>query len=362
MNPSAAVFQYDWGQEKDTKASEDHLLVMSPIQVAHSSHSWTSSSGEAAACWSSTSQAWNTTTDDPTSIWNHPNDSSSSLDVRFGALTVSNNNDPPKQPVRRPSTSQRSFARSISSPLDTATSSTYSSMLPGLMGASSGSTYSTSMATASSTTGIPPPGFYQQKETSHEIENRRRPSSPPPPALKDYSNHRTVSSQPRYLKQSTIPSDDPSVTSTTTNTTNTTGRTIRSYHQQAPPILPVPVLDEQQLGGDTATETDGEYSYQEQFLEDETDTEDDDDTTKSHSTTKQHDWLHRMELKLDEIPIGNLDPNEIPLSAIMNAWAKTKSPEGAAMVEKLLQRARKEHANGNRKVIPTTKMYTMAGT
>ena len=77
--------------------------------------------------------------------------------------------------------------------------------------------------------------------------------------------------------------------------------------------------------------------------------------------SKKREWLLRMNRKLQDIPIGELDPTVMPLSAIMNAWAKTKSAQGASMVEMWLKRAQEEYNAGNRSVVPTTKMYTMAG-
>jgi hypothetical protein len=77
--------------------------------------------------------------------------------------------------------------------------------------------------------------------------------------------------------------------------------------------------------------------------------------------TKKREWLQRMNRKLTEIPVGELDPATVPVSAVMNAWAKTKSAQGAAMVELWLKRAQEEYDSGNRRFVPTTKMYTMAG-
>ncbi len=77
---------------------------------------------------------------------------------------------------------------------------------------------------------------------------------------------------------------------------------------------------------------------------------------------KEKKWLLRMNRKLAEIPVGELDPATIPLAAVMNTWAKTKSSQGASMVEMWLKRAVQEYDVGNRRVVPTTKMYTMAGT
>jgi hypothetical protein len=84
-------------------------------------------------------------------------------------------------------------------------------------------------------------------------------------------------------------------------------------------------------------------------------------TTKDMSPkSKKREWLLRMNRRLAEIPIGELDPASIPLSAVMNAWAKTKSPQGAAMVEMWLNRAQQEYDSGNLRVMPTAKLYTMA--
>lgn len=79
------------------------------------------------------------------------------------------------------------------------------------------------------------------------------------------------------------------------------------------------------------------------------------------SRSKKRDWLLRMNRKLNEIAVGELDPSVMPLSAVMNAWAKTKSAQGASMVEMWLKRAQEEYNAGNLSVVPTTKMYTMAG-
>ena len=81
----------------------------------------------------------------------------------------------------------------------------------------------------------------------------------------------------------------------------------------------------------------------------------------SSPRSKKREWLLRMNRKLSEIAVGDLDPSTIPLPAIMNAWAKTKSAQGASMVEMWLKRAQQEYDAGNSRVVPTTKMYTMAG-
>ncbi|GKY94967.1 hypothetical protein MPSEU_000461300 [Mayamaea pseudoterrestris] len=77
-------------------------------------------------------------------------------------------------------------------------------------------------------------------------------------------------------------------------------------------------------------------------------------------TNKNREWLQRMNRKLQETPVGELDPTILPLSAIMNVWAKTKSAQGASMVEMWLKRVLKEHEAGNQRVVPTPKMFTMA--
>ena len=100
--------------------------------------------------------------------------------------------------------------------------------------------------------------------------------------------------------------------------------------------------------------------------EDEGENDDDDNDSDSPLSipiplNAKKDWLLRMNRRLHDIPIGELDPTTVPLSAIMNAWAKTKSSQGASMVELWLNRAQQEYDAGNRKVVPTSKMYTMAG-
>jgi hypothetical protein len=77
--------------------------------------------------------------------------------------------------------------------------------------------------------------------------------------------------------------------------------------------------------------------------------------------SKKREWLLRMNRKLELVSVGELDP-AWPITAIMNAWAKTKSAQGASMVEMWLNRVQQESDAGNDAVVPTTKMYTMAGT
>ena len=78
------------------------------------------------------------------------------------------------------------------------------------------------------------------------------------------------------------------------------------------------------------------------------------------NAVKKRDWLLRMNRKLKETDVGTLDPSRIPIHAVMNAWAKTKSNEGAQMVEMWLRRVEKEVELGNTLVEIGTKMYTMA--
>lgn len=78
------------------------------------------------------------------------------------------------------------------------------------------------------------------------------------------------------------------------------------------------------------------------------------------NAVKKRDWLIRMNRKLKETEAGSLDPSRIPIHAVMNAWAKTKSSEGAQMVEMWLRRVEKEVDMGNTLVEIGTKLYTMA--
>mmetsp|Transcript_12078 Transcript_12078/g.24626 ORF Transcript_12078/g.24626 Transcript_12078/m.24626 type:complete len:1353 (+) Transcript_12078:875-4933(+) len=79
------------------------------------------------------------------------------------------------------------------------------------------------------------------------------------------------------------------------------------------------------------------------------------------SQAKKREWLLSMNQALDDTPIGRLDPNVLPLSTIMNGWAKQKSSEGARMVEHWLDRVHNEYNSENpHGVHPTARMYTMA--
>jgi hypothetical protein len=76
--------------------------------------------------------------------------------------------------------------------------------------------------------------------------------------------------------------------------------------------------------------------------------------------TVKEDWLLEMNEKLRHTPIGKLNPEEIPVSSIMNGWAKTKTSKGAKMVEVWLRRIKAEEYEGNPAVTLTNKMFTIA--
>ncbi|GAX24782.1 hypothetical protein FisN_18Lh140 [Fistulifera solaris] len=148
------------------------------------------------------------------------------------------------------------------------------------------------------------------------------------------------------------------------------------HNIQKQSILPQPVLEDvssffggrnQYYGIEQAE--DGEDDVEFIFgarSEDEEDTDSFDDGyldqhgDDSSPRAKKREWLLRMNKKLAEVPVGELDPAVIPLTACMNSWAKTKSANGASMAEMWLKRAEEEKAAGNTAVVPTTKMYTMA--
>lgn len=110
-----------------------------------------------------------------------------------------------------------------------------------------------------------------------------------------------------------------------------------------------------------------EDSYPAAYVDDEVDESIDaldttgDDNDPLSPSSKKDEWLLRMNRRMNEIPVGQLDPATVPIAAIMNAWAKTKSSQGASMVEMWLNRIQKEADAGNSKVAPNTKLYTMAG-
>lgn len=175
-----------------------------------------------------------------------------------------------------------------------------------------------------------------------------------------------------------------------TNSSLYTLTTVADNH----PILPTPVIEDLSSFMTTAGPSESLYTMNSEEEEDDVDyifgpnyrsdsSEDDDSweaslrnpyehdvsmATATSTTTvtlspksKKREWLLRMTRKMQEIPVGELDPTTVPLAAVMNAWAKTKSSQGASMVEAWLKRAEQEQAAGNDAVVPTTKMYTMAG-
>jgi hypothetical protein len=362
-----------------------------------------------------------------------------------------------------------------SSSLQQAASSFYpasvTSTIPGLVGASSGSTASVSLyqrgpvvgttsslaaaAAAGRNLGVqaPPPGFGQERRSSagnsssnsrrttvtsnnnktrdgngntrQRTNNRKKGSGSSssdrtsPPALKDRSSNCNVQQHQSFSAYTggADMKDDMTTHSVTSTTTATTATSYRSYQpvqetaagsssssqairalmeperqdsigllsassfssqpyggarQPSPPILPQPVAEDYFLALERDmerdqhhddTDTDGGESFHLEFEDDEEIEEDDwSGGSRPGIITKKREWLQRMNRKLAEIPVGELDPATVPLSAIMNAWAKTKSAQGAAMVELWLKRAQEESEAGNRRVVSTTKMYTMAGT
>lgn len=136
---------------------------------------------------------------------------------------------------------------------------------------------------------------------------------------------------------------------------NTIGTASISSKTSGKAILPsmndIEVQSYHEKDGEDDDTDDEDYSY---YMGGETST---DDTT---TNSKKKDWLLRMNRRLSEIPVGELDPSTTPICAIMNGWAKTKSSHGASMVEKWLDRAQEEFDAGNTKVVPTNKMFTMA--
>jgi hypothetical protein len=90
--------------------------------------------------------------------------------------------------------------------------------------------------------------------------------------------------------------------------------------------------------------------------------EDDTQGASGYHKYKEKKWLLRMNRKLAEIPVGELDPATMPLSKVMNTWAETKTSEGATMFEMWLMRAQQEYDAGNDRVVTTAKMYAVAGT
>jgi hypothetical protein len=170
-----------------------------------------------------------------------------------------------------------------------------------------------------------------------------------PAALASYSNHTGGSSTNSSLQPSMLEMDGSSLHAAGT----VTSRTADSH-----PILPQAL----QMNDDS-------FGHMEPSDDEEDDDDDEDDGHNPYTQgaggptkSKEKKWLLRMNRQLAEIPVGELDPATMPLSAVMNTWAKTKSSQGASMVEMWLKRAQQEYDAGNHRVVPTAKMYTMAGT
>jgi hypothetical protein len=77
--------------------------------------------------------------------------------------------------------------------------------------------------------------------------------------------------------------------------------------------------------------------------------------------TATTDWLFHMNTILSRTEIGKLDPTKLPYREVMNNWAKTRSTEGAVIVEELwLQRLQKEVEMGNSMIVVGKDIYTIA--
>jgi len=65
--------------------------------------------------------------------------------------------------------------------------------------------------------------------------------------------------------------------------------------------------------------------------------------------------------KVSRTEIGKLDTTKLPYREVMNNWAKTRSTEGAVIVEELwLQRLQKEVEMGNSMIVVGKDIYTIA--
>lgn len=77
--------------------------------------------------------------------------------------------------------------------------------------------------------------------------------------------------------------------------------------------------------------------------------------------TGTRDWLYHMNTILSRTEIGKLDPTKLPYREVMNNWAKTRSTEGAVIVEELwLQRLQQEVEMGNPMIVVGKDIYTIA--
>jgi hypothetical protein len=179
-----------------------------------------------------------------------------------------------------------------------------------------------------------------------------------PTAASSYSNHAGGgggggSSSNSSLKPSMLEMDGSSLYTAGTGTSRTA-----DLH----PILPQALQMNDDSFGHMLPSDDEEDDDEIEGDEDDESLEEAGHNPGGYPKHKEKKWLLRMNRKLAEIPVGELDPSTMPLSAVMNAWAKTKSSQGASMVEMWLKRAQEEYDVGNKRVVPTAKMYTMAGT
>lgn len=84
-------------------------------------------------------------------------------------------------------------------------------------------------------------------------------------------------------------------------------------------------------------------------------------TTMKSFYSGARDWLFHMNTILEGTKLGTLDPTKLPYREIMNNWAKTRSTEGALVVEELwLPRLQKEVEMGNSMVVVGKDIYTIA--
>jgi hypothetical protein len=153
------------------------------------------------------------------------------------------------------------------------------------------------------------------------------------------------------LKPNTLERDGSSLHSASTATT----RTADYSHPILPQALQLnnDLFDHMMLSAD---EDDGN---------DESEADEDDTHSSSeyeYHSHKEKKWLLRMNCRLAEIPVGELDPARIPLKRVMNTWAEIKTSLGATMFEMWLKRVEQEYDADNDRTVPTAEMYAMAGT
>ncbi len=240
-----------------------------------------------------------------------------------------------------------------------------SSTLPGLTGLSSGSMSGvdsrrvpqSSLQSAAAAHVGPPPGFIspiqsrttrsssncssssysQQQQCNDSRRKSRRGKSGDSSQHSGYSSHGSTRGGSSFPPQQQRSNDSYSTTATSEALralmnppayySSSSISTLEPTTIHDRPILPKPSSMEDYLYDDTEDEDD--ISFEESgILPPSSSTVCKDASPK----TKKHDWLLRMNRKLQEVPVGELDPATVPLSAVMNAWAKTKSAQGASMV------------------------------